>query len=175
MTDLVLLLNNASASVSEVGIKASGPKLQKQLLVRAIDLRNLGIVLRRGDMQVAPAAVDVCARELNETIAAANAAKSEEGYGRVLAEAMEAVEAVEHHLVPVVDPAIESARLLSTRGLSAGLTPIPPDVSPLPRGAGWPRRPPGWPPHWPWPPRPWPPEPPPCWDEMRGWERGFPR
>ncbi|MGN6152175.1 MAG: hypothetical protein ACTHOH_09235 [Lysobacteraceae bacterium] len=174
MTDLIPLLNTASAGVSGAGIKTSNAKLQKQLLVRAIDLRNLAIVLRRGEVQVAPAAVDACAKELNDTIAAAKAAKTEEGYGRVLAEALEAVEAVEQHLVPVVDPAIESARLFSARAPLPWLTPIPPDVVP-PRGAGWPRRPPGWPPHWPWPPRPWPPEPPPWWDEVRNWERGFPR
>lgn len=174
MTDLIPLLNTASASVSGAGIKTSNPKLQKQLLVRAIDLRNLAIVLRRGEMQVAPAAVDACAKELNDTIAAAKAAKIEEGQGRVLAEALEAVEAVEQHLVPVVDPAIESARLFSAHTLPAGLTPLPPDLLPL-RGPWWVRKPRGWPPGWPWPPRPRPPEPPPWWDDVRNWERGFPR
>ena len=100
-----------------------------------------------------------------------------QGYGMVLAEALEAVDAVEQHLVPAIDPAVESARLLSMRTLPAGLTPIPPDLAP-PHGAWWPRKPSPWPPHWPWPPRPmppWPPEPPSWWDDMRGWERGYPR
>lgn len=176
MTDLILLLNTAAAGVSGAGIKSNAPKTQQQLLVCAIELRNLAIVLRRGERQVAPGAVDVCAKELNDTIAAAEAAKNEEGYGRVLAEGQVAFRTVELHLVPAIDPAVESARLLSMRTFPAGLTPIPPDLAP--HGAWWPRNPSPWPPHWPWPPRPmppWPPEPPPWWDDMRGWDRGYPR
>ena len=178
MTDLIELLSDASTAVSNAGLKSNSVKMRKQLLACAIKLRNLAIVLRRGEMEVAAPAVDGCASELKDAIAAAKAAKNEEGYGRVLAEALEAIEAVEQHLVPRIDPAMESALMLSARTMPAGLTPIPPDLLPPSHVPWWARKPRGWPPHWPWPPRPtppWPPEPPPWWDEIQAWGRGFPR
>jgi hypothetical protein len=176
MDDLIELLATASTAVSSAAGKATGEKMRKQLLVCALDLRNLAIELRRGSAVIPEGAIAVCVKELRETLAAAKSAKSEDGLGRLLAEALEAVETVEQHMVAKEDHALEAAMALTARGMPAGLTPLPPDIFP-PRWPRWPKHPRGWPPHIPWPPRPfppqpwpWPPGPPPWWD-MSGWGR----
>lgn len=177
MKDVIDLLAAASAAVSAVGIKSNAAKMRKQLLLCAMELRNLAVVLRRGEVRIAETAVDDCVSELNDVLAVSKTAKNEEGYGRVLAEALEAIAVVEEHLVAKVDSDVEAAMMLSSRALPIGLTPVHPDLLP-PRIPMWPRRPRGWPTQWPWPPRPnppWPPEPPPWWDDIPGWGRGFPR
>lgn len=179
MDDLIESLALASSAVSSAAGKAAGEKMRKQLLVCALDLRNMAIELRRGSATIPEGAMAVCAKELRETLAAAKSAKSEDGLGRLLAEALEAVEVVEQHMVSKEDHALEAAFAFATRGMPAGLTPLPPDLLP-PRLPRWPRRPRGWPPQIPWPPRPFPPQPwpwppgPPPWWGAGGWERDFP-
>lgn len=171
MDDLIQLLEDSSAAVSAVALKTSAPKTQRRLVICSLDLRNLAIVLRRGTHVVPEGAKAVCVKELRETLLAAKAAKNEEGYGRVLSEALESVDVVEQHMVVETAGMSNLAAALSARGTMQGLTPLPPDVFP-PRFPRWPIPPRDWP--FPWPPRPFPPSPwppgPPPWFDTRGWE-----
>ncbi len=175
MNDLVQLLEDASTAVSSVAVKASDTKLQRRLAMAGLTLRNLAIALRRGSVTMPEAAVAICAKELGETAQAVNAAKNDAGYGRVLYEALEAIDTVERHLVSAA--AANAFAMMGTDSLfdmPQSYTPLPPDIFP-PRWPRWPLPPPrNWP--FPWPPRPFPPSPwppgPPPWLDARNWEIG---
>ena len=178
MNDLVQLLEDASFAVSSAAVKASDPKLQRRLVIAGLTLRNLAIALRRGTVVVPDAAIAICTKELGETLQAANAAKNDAGYGRVLYEALEAIDTVERHLMSAGAASASAGSNFAAMGIDSlvdmqGYTPLPPDLFP-PRWPRWPLPPRNWP--FPWPPRPFPPSPwppgPPPWLDARNWEIG---
>ena len=115
MDDLIESLALASSAVSSAAGKAAGEKMRKQLLVCALDLRNLAIELRRGSATIPEGAMAVCAKELRETLAAAKSAKSEDGLGRLLAEAAARLAAAD----PVAAASVPAAALAVASGTAA--------------------------------------------------------
>jgi hypothetical protein len=174
MDELIVLLEKTASAVSVVAGRTGHPKLQRQLIVAALQLRNLAIALRKGVIRIPPAALPVCEQEVGEALAAAKAAKNEADFARVLIEANEAIATVRDHAVAEGQAAaMEKMAFSAMRDLpGAGLTPIdicPPRDWPMPNPMPFPMPRPPW-----WPPRPLPmPGPfPSPWDRY-AWEREF--
>lgn len=166
MDELIVLLEKTASAVSVVAGRTSNQKLQRQLIVAALQLRNLAISLRKGAISISPAALPVCEQEVGEALAAAKAAKNESDFAKVLIEANEAVATVMDHAVGEGERGASGKTAFSAARAASMPRLAPVEFMPP---IDWPRWP--MPPYPPYPcprPRPWPPEPwplPPWWNE----------
>lgn len=154
MDDFISLLENTADAVATASGRSQNLKLQRQLVIAAMQLRSLAIQIRRGVLSLDAASLAVCTRETQEARVAAEAADSEATCAAALVEANEAVASVASHALPTTKASL-GFNALSGRGTTgiAGLTPIPPDFDP-PRVWPFPpipRVPRPWPMPWPWP------------------------
>lgn len=171
MDELVQLLEEGSAAVSDQVSSAPKTAMKSQLRKAAQDLWNLAVILRGGAYVVVPSALPVCIQQVQDVLDV-----SDDGHGEMLSQALEANNVVRVHMLPSQATHKFQAAVLQHAQPFSLEREIPPDYLP-PRGPRWPLPPIDWPrwpmppyPPYPWPrPKPWPPEPwplPPWWNEV---------